>query len=91
MQEIKEAEFDKAYPLNANHLVTGSSWGGDMFETYGEEFEYIRSLDPHNVWTWVDSEDSDAGVLLNGVHLVNRIGYLVSDVKWTGDVVVNLD
>lgn len=90
MKTLTENEFDKEHPLKANHLEDNAAWGGDMFETYGQEFEHIRSLDPHNVWTWVDSNDG-AGALLNGVHLCDRIGYLVSDVKWTEDTTVELD
>lgn len=58
-----------------NHFVPDSGWDGELFETYGEEGRYIRSLDPAFVWTWVDG---DGSILLSGYHWVNRIGYLVT-------------
>ena len=39
----------------------------------------MRRQDPRTVWTLVDGEDSDLS-LINGIHFVNRIGYLISTV-----------
>lgn len=79
---LTEDEFDKQYPLVGNHLDPNAGWGtnedgeGCMFETYGEEFAFVRKQDPATVWTWVD--DDERPLLLGGLHYVNRIGYLVS-------------
>ena len=81
--EITEDEFDATYPLKTNHLRADASWdyggGGCLFETYGEEQEFVRSQDPRMVWTLVDGDDGDQ-YLISGFHFVNRIGYLVSTV-----------
>ena len=51
--------------------------GGCLFETFGEELDFVRKQHPSTVWTLVDGEDGDM-YLLSGMHFVNRIGYLIS-------------
>jgi len=82
LTELSEDEFDRAYSLVPNHLNPSASWGwgdgpGCLFETYGEEFAFVRSQDPQRVWTLVDGDDGDM-YLVNGLHFVNRVGYLLS-------------
>jgi hypothetical protein len=82
--EITEDEFDGRFPLVTNHLNPNASWGdtegtGCLFETFGEELEFVRRQDPRTVWTLVDGEDGDL-YLVSGYHFVNRIGYLISTV-----------
>lgn len=79
---LSEDEFDQRYTLVPNHLNPNASWGfsdsrGCLFETYGDELEYVRRQDPRTVWTLVDGDDGDQ-YLVSGFHLVNRIGYLIS-------------
>jgi hypothetical protein len=80
--EIDEDTFDALFPLRPNHLDGNASWAhgdgpGCLFETYGEELEFVRQQDPLTVWTFVDGDDGDQ-YLVSGYHLVNRIGYLIS-------------
>jgi hypothetical protein len=80
--ELTEDEFDARYPLVPNHINPTAGWavgdaGGCLFETYGDEFDYVRRFDPNRVWTLVDGDDGDLYVV-NGLHLVNRVGYLLS-------------
>jgi hypothetical protein len=80
--EITEDEFDATYPLRSNHLNPNASWvigdrTGCLFETYGEELDFVRKQDPRTIWTLLEGEDDDQ-LLLNGYHFVNRIGYLIS-------------
>lgn len=82
--EITEDEFDATYPLKTNHLNPHAGWvygetGGCLFETYGEELDFVRQQDPRTVWTLVDGDDGDQYVL-SDFHFVNRIGYLLSTV-----------
>ena len=56
--------------------------GGIMFETYGREVDFVRGVtitNPRNVWTYIDGSDGQP-LVVNGWHLVNRIGYLVTAV-----------
>jgi hypothetical protein len=55
-----------------------------MYETYGEEWDYIKSLDPRYVWTYVDGEMSS--LIVAGVAWVNRLGYYVTEVPWENDM-----
>jgi hypothetical protein len=80
--ELTEDEFDKRYPLRSNHLNPHATWafgdaGGCLFETFGEELDFVRKQHPSTVWTLVDGEDGDMYVH-SGMHFVNRIGYLIS-------------
>ena len=74
--------FDTYQPVD-NHLSTSASFDGKMFETFGDEWEYVRSLDPSYVWTYIDNGDS--GYIIDGIHLVNRMGYFVSEYPRTND------
>ena len=80
--EISEDEFDEQFPLVTNHINPSAGWvfgdsTGCLFETHGEEFAYVKRLDPRRVWTLVDGDEGDM-YLISGLHFVNRVGYLVS-------------
>lgn len=80
--EMTEDEFDDRYKLVPNHLNPNAGWAygdgnGCLFETFGEELDYVRSQDPQTIWTLVDGSDGDL-YLQSGYHFVNRIGYLLS-------------
>lgn len=82
--ELTEDEFDARFPLVPNHINPSAGWaigdgGGCLFETFGDEFAFIRRQDPLKVWTLIDGEDGDT-YLVNGPHFVNRVGYLLSTV-----------
>ena len=46
-------EYFKPYrhPLSHHDI-----WGGHGLETYGEDFDLVRTLDPLYVWTVVDAD-----------------------------------
>jgi hypothetical protein len=54
-----------------------------MFETYGDEVDYVILQDNKNVWTWVDGDGSD--LLVAGYHYVNRVGYYITELPWEDD------
>ena len=60
-----------------------------MYETYGNELDYVNTQLNKHVWTWVDTEEGDA--ILSGKHWVNRIGYFITEKPWTEatEVLVN--
>lgn len=74
-KELTEQEFDEI-KFKKNHLREYSEHEGCMFETYGEELDYILSLDRKLVCTIIEGDDGDLYVT-SGFHYVNRIGYLV--------------
>ena len=88
--EMTEDEFDASYPLVTNHINPNASWAfgdepGCLFETYGEELDFVRAHDPRTIWTLVDGADDDNQYVLSGYHLVNRIGYLISTIPFPED------
>lgn len=76
-QELTYSQWDETYlPIN-NHITNNDS---QMFETYGEEWEFIKEQDPRNVWTWVQADFSM--LLVAGIAFVNRLGYYVCQTPW---------
>jgi len=56
-----------------------------LFETYGEDFEFVRSVDPNLVWTVMQADDDDSLILVPGLHFVNRINYVIAGRPRTED------
>ncbi len=56
---------------------------GKMYETYGEEYEYVKSIHPNFVWTLVDGDMSS--YIVAGMAYVNRIGYYITENHWQDD------
>jgi len=52
-------------------------WNGTMFETYGEDLEFVAKTPDEFVWTWVDGDEGTW--LMSGFHWINRIGYFVTE------------
>ena len=50
--------WEETYKPKKNPIDPNASYSGLMFETYGEEAEYVSALDPRNVWTIRDGEGS---------------------------------
>ena len=57
------------------------SFGGCMYETFGDELAYVKQVPNNRVWTIVDGDGDDL-LIIAGFHLVNRLGYLVTDEAW---------
>jgi hypothetical protein len=81
-KELSENDFDALYTLVPNHLNPSAGWAlgegrGCLFETYGDELDFVRRQNPRTVWTLLDGDDGDLH-LASGYQLVNRIGYLIS-------------
>ena len=78
--ELTEDEWETTYRPVTNHLSTDSGWAGLLFETYGEEVEYVKQAKEGTVWTWVDGEDGT--YVVSGWLLMNRIGYFITEVPF---------
>lgn len=83
-------EWEREYQPKPNHLCKGDDTY--MFETYGIELGYVlgvADIEPDRVWTLVDG---DCGTyIINGYHLVNRIGYFITEKQFTGEFLEVLD
>lgn len=64
-----------------NYTCVENASGELMFETYGEDFEVVKSYNVKNVWTILDSEDGEL-VIIPGLHFVNRINYVITEEEW---------
>lgn len=68
-----------------------ASWDGRMFETYGEDLNWVSTWArkyPQRVWTLVD--DGEELSIINGFHYVNRVGYFVTDRGWETGATINV-
>lgn len=79
---ISENDFYSKYKPLKNHLSEGAAYDGFMFETYGDEYEFVKEhVKACKVWTVVECDDGELAIIA-GFHLVNRMGYIVTEVPW---------
>lgn len=83
--EMDLETWDTIFKPQQNPIDDNASFGGVMFETYGDELEYVQATDNHYIWTYGDGDDG-GGYIWNGYHYINRIGYFISTVPWEDDV-----
>lgn len=94
--------FEEKYNPQINHILKEkypkddptelTGWGGIMYETYGDEYDYVREIaqkHPKRVWTLVDGDNGEL-VIIAGWHYVNRMNYVITEKPWnTGDEYVD--
>lgn len=84
IQLTEEEWFDTFKPI-LNHLDENASFNdgenGYMFETYGDEVEFVKAQEPNRIWTYCDGDDGGT-YISDGYHVVNRIGYFVTTVPY---------
>lgn len=72
-----------------NHLDADAPLGGTLFETFGAELDFVRAQPPERVWTCLDG---DRGLVVSaGYALVNRLGYVVTEVPHGNEVIEVVD
>jgi hypothetical protein len=81
-------KFEELYKPEYNQIVLNQTnpnnyniedlvpFGGIMYETFGEELEYVRSQPKDKIWTIIDDEDEL--YIISGFHIINRIGYVIT-------------
>ncbi len=84
-------DWEITYKPMKNNLDCNAAVDGYMFETYGKEWEAVRlreQQEPGTVWTMVSVDDDHDGddaecrvgwILMDGIHYVNRLGYLITE------------
>lgn len=80
-KRITEDEFYSAYKPVKNPFEKDAAWDGCMFETYGPELAHVQDMlksKPRNVWTVLDVDG--AIIAASGMHIVNRLGYLITEI-----------
>lgn len=80
IKQITEDEFYETYKLVDNHIDTNAAYDGKMFETYGEEFDFVIAMAKQNrLISLIDSDDDNIWCYYtSGFHKVNVIGYFVT-------------
>ena len=83
--ELTEDKWFDTYKPIPNHLDDNASFNdgehGYMFETYGDELEFVKAQDSNRIWTYRDGSDGGT-YITEGYHVVNRIGYFVTTVPY---------
>jgi hypothetical protein len=76
--ELTFEEADEQFRFIPNNYDEYSSFDGLMFETYGDEVEFVKSQSPDKIWMY--GEGDDGGLYIwSGWGFVNRIGYFISE------------
>jgi hypothetical protein len=101
IKQITEDTFDELVTLIPNHIDDNASFDGNMFETYGEEVNFVTEMAKQNrVITIIEGDgesDDDEGeyapnmYYVSGYHIVNRIGYLISEEPLPFDFEVKIE
>jgi hypothetical protein len=79
---LDEDTFVARFEPMPNHLDADCGFdlggGGCLFAVTGPEYRHVRAQDPRTVWTLIEAD----GCLYieSGLHIVNRLGYLVTRV-----------
>ena len=87
--EMTDDEWFNTYKPIKNHIDTHASFNGTMFETYGEEVEFVKSQNPNCVWMYGDGDDGGT-YLWSGWGFVNRIGYFVTEVPFPDNTTIQV-
>jgi hypothetical protein len=82
-------EWCATYKPIPNNIVEDSSFDGTMFETYGAEVAFVKKADPAYIWMYGDGDDGGT-YLWNGWHIVNRIGYFITEVPCPPDTTIQV-
>jgi hypothetical protein len=83
--QLTDSDFYDKYHPEFNQILLKTSiykpedmcaFGGCMYETFDEEFDYVKNQPKENVWTIIDEEDEL--YIVSGLHIINRVGYLIT-------------
>jgi hypothetical protein len=86
---MTEEDWFNTYKPIKNNLVENSSFDDHMFETYGEEVEFVKAQDENRIWMLGDGDDGGM-YIWNGWGFVNRIGYFVTEVPCPPDTTIQV-
>tara|TARA_Y100000815_G_scaffold29471_1_gene24508 strand:+ start:138 stop:437 length:300 start_codon:yes stop_codon:yes gene_type:complete len=79
--EITEDEFLARFHPVPNHLSDTAGFdfgeGGCLFEASGPNLSFVRAQPPARIWTVIEGDDGLE--ITDGMHDVNRLGYLVTE------------
>lgn len=68
-----EQWYDKYQPYCEKNQIK-------YYETFGEDYALIKSMNPLNTWTMLDHK-----YIINGRYFINRLVYIVTTFPWEKD------
>lgn len=78
---IDEDTFIRWFGPKPNHLdfTAGMDFGdgGCLFSAAHKDFKYVLAQNPKRIWTVIEG-DAGSLAIASGLHIVNRLGYLVT-------------
>ena len=97
MDNLIELTFDEwleTYKPIANHLDSNASFQdesgqGIMFETYGDEVDFVKSMNPNKIWMYGSGDDGGT-YIWSGWGFVNRLGYFITDVPFPENTMIQV-
>jgi hypothetical protein len=75
-------EFAAQFKPVRNHIDTNASYGGMMFETYGDERQFVHAQQPEKVWTVSEDYTGDLTWIIPGFYWINSVGHIVTEYPW---------
>jgi len=81
--QLDEEQWEREYRPLTNHISDNASFNDTMFETFGEELEFVLSQSPNKVWTYISGDDGS--YIVAGYHHVNRLGYFITEKEWESE------
>ena len=87
--EMTFEEADEQFKFIPNNYDEYSSLDGLMFETYGDEVEFVKSQPENRIWMYGDGDDGGT-YIWSGWGFVNRIGYLVSQLPFPENTTIQI-
>ncbi|MBI1246872.1 hypothetical protein GC197_03380 [bacterium] len=76
-------------PIAAHAQMDFGDAKGCLIETYGPEWDFIKSFDRYRVWTLIDNNAGDM-FILSGLHWINRLGYLITANPWPKNTTIEV-
>lgn len=77
---LHEDTFYEYYKPYRHPEASDDIWGGHGLETFGSDLELVRRCDQNYVWTVLDDAVSDDYWIATGMHYVNRVCYLLTEI-----------
>jgi hypothetical protein len=87
--EMEYEDFIETYKPIRNHLDENASHDGYMFETYGDEYEFVKSSPEKNIWMYGDGDDGGS-YIWSGWGFVNRLGYFITEVPFPDNTTIQI-
>jgi hypothetical protein len=92
--ELTFDEWLDTYKPITNHLDSNASFqnedgSGIMFETYGDEVDFVKSMNPNKIWMYGSGDDGGT-YIWSGWGFVNRLGYFITDVPFPENTMIQV-